>query len=225
MKKIRGYFANVAQAYRLGKTVDRLIGAKLLAITLVGIAVIVAGSMLTRGPVAVFWWLIGLPIILLLVTFIFGRKAEAGAYASIEGQPGAAAAVLQSLKGGWFTTPGVAFNKQQDLVHRVVNRRGVMLISEGPSSRVTALLTSERKRTQRFIGEHPIIEVQTGREPGQVPIPKLTKNLKKRKKQMAPAEVTELRRRLEALGSPQNKMPIPKGPVPRNARGARAMRR
>jgi hypothetical protein len=223
MKRIRKYLANIAQAYRLAKSLDRVIGAKLLAIALVGFAIIFAGGTLI-GP-AVIWWMVGFPIILLTISFYFGRRAEAGAYSSIEGQPGAAAAVLQSLKQGWFTTPGVAFNRQQDLVHRIVNRRGVILVSEGPSARASALLTSERKRTQRFIGENPVLEVQSGREPGQVPITRLTKHLKKLPKKLTAGEVTELRRRLEALGAPQDKMPIPKGPMPRSARAARSMRR
>lgn len=222
MKKLRGYAANIAQAYRLASGLDRTIGAKLIAIAIVGLAAIYAGAALV-GP-GVIWWLMGFPIVLLVIAFVFGRTAEEGAYSSIEGQPGAAAAVLQGLRNGWFTTPGVAFNRNQDLVHRVVNRRGVILISEGPTSRVRELLNSEKKRTQRFIADAPIVEVQTGRDEGQIPLPKLNKHLKKLPKKLAAAEVTELRRRLEALGTGQNQMPLPKGPMPRSAKAARAGR-
>ena len=38
---------------------------------------------------------------LVAATFIFGRRAERAAYAQIEGQPGAAAAALGSLRSGW----------------------------------------------------------------------------------------------------------------------------
>ena len=63
-------------------------------------------------------------------------------------QPGAAAAVIQSFRGGkWPITPAVAANRSQDLVHRVVGKPGVILVSEGPANRVVPMLATERKRT------------------------------------------------------------------------------
>ena len=224
MKKLREYLTNIGQAYAMAKTVDRAIGAKLLAMLIVGFALIFVGGAVGPG-LGFFYWILGVPIVVLVIAYYFGRRAESGAYSQVEGQPGAAAAVMQTLRNGWFTTPAVAFNKNQDLVHRVVNRRGVILVSEGPSSRVRDLLQSERKRTQRFVTDAPIVEVQTGREPGQVPLPELNKHLKKLPKKMTPAEVTEFRRRLEALGSGQAAMPMPKGPMPRSAKAARQIRR
>lgn len=92
------------------------------------------------------------------------------AYHQIEGQPGAAAAVVQSLRGGWLVTPGIAVNKNQDLISRVVGKPGVILISEGPSSRVGHMLGNERKKTARWLPDIPIYEIQVGDEPGQVPL-------------------------------------------------------
>src|SRR6266700_707543 len=75
------------------------------------------------------------------------RKALPSAFA------GAAAAVLQNLRGNWSVTPAVSGNRSMDLVHRAVGRPGVLLISEGPSSRVSALLGAEKKRLARAAHE------------------------------------------------------------------------
>lgn len=224
MKRIRSWWGNIAQAYRLAKVRDRFVGLKMSAIAAVGLAVTYAGGLVV-GPF-IIWVLLGSPMVMIAVAYYFGRTAETGAYASIEGQPGAAAAVLQSMRGAWFSTPGVAVNRQQDLVHRLVSRKGIMLISEGPASRVTPLLTAERKRTARYLPEDTtVIELQTGREHGQIPVPDLARYLRKAPKVLKPAEVTELRRRLAALGNAAQTMPMPKGPMPRNAKAARAMMR
>ena len=64
-------------------------------------------------------------------TAIFGRRATEAMYAQVEGRPGAAAAVLQGMRGDWRVTPAVGFTRNQDLVHRVIGRPGVVLVGEG----------------------------------------------------------------------------------------------
>src|SRR5688572_3477412 len=70
------------------------------------------------------WALGGIPVALLAAMFIFGQRASAAAIGAIEGQPGAAAAVLQSMRGDWRVRPAVAFTRKQDFVHRAVGRPG-----------------------------------------------------------------------------------------------------
>jgi hypothetical protein len=53
---------------------------------------------------------------------------------------------------------------------------------------------------------------------------KLQAALKKLPKSLRGGEVTEVRRRLEALGNAQSAMPIPKGPMPTSARQVRRQR-
>jgi hypothetical protein len=181
-------------------------------------------------PVAYFLnWptglLLALPMALLAGTFWFSRRAMKAAYSQIEGQPGAAAAVIQSLRGGnWLVTPGVAANKSQDLVHRVVGRPGVILVSEGPSNRVVPLLANERKKTARWLPDIPIYEIQVGNDEGQVPLTKLQKSLGKLPRNLRGGEITEVRRKLDALGNAATSMPIPKGPMPTSARQVRRPR-
>jgi Domain of unknown function (DUF4191) len=182
--------------------------------------------------VPIYLWLnwltaliLALPMALLAATFWFSRRAMRAAYTQIDGQPGASAAVIQSLRGGnWLVTPAVAVNKSQDMITRVVGKPGVVLVSEGPSSRVVPLLATERRRTARWLPEVPIYEIQVGNDEGQVPLKNLQKALGKLPRNMRGGEVTEIRRRLDALGNAASSMPIPKGPMPTSARQVRRQR-
>ena len=169
--------------------------------------------------------ILAIPMGLLAGTFWFSRRAMRAAYSQIDGQPGAAAAVIQSLRGGnWLVTPAVAANKSQDIITRVVGKPGVVLVSEGPSSRVVPMLANERKRTARWLPDVPIYEIQVGNEDGQVPLTKLQKSLGKLPRNLRGGEITEMRRRLDALGNAASAMPIPKGPMPTSARQVRRPR-
>jgi hypothetical protein len=169
--------------------------------------------------------LLAIPAGLLAATFWFSRRAMRAAYKQIEGQPGAAGAVIQSIRGGnWAVTPGVAVNKNQDIITRVVGKPGVVLVSEGPSNRVTTMLANERKKTARWVPDVPIYEVQVGSEDGQVPLLKLQSSLNKLPRNLRGGEITDIRRRLDALGNAQSAMPIPKGPMPTSTRQVRRQR-
>jgi hypothetical protein len=218
--KKRGRIAQIREAYRVTKVSDPRIGWILLGLGLGVLSVFVLLGLLLGSPV--FFLIIGIPFALLAVTFVFGRRAEAAAYAQIEGKPGAAAAVLQSLRQGWFVTPAVAVTKNQDVVHRVLGRPGVVLVAEAPASRATNLLANEHKRTSRFVPDVPIHEIVVGDEEGQVPLRKLQRRVMKLPRVMRPAEVTAVRRRLDALTT--TPLPIPKGPLPKGGRMPRSPR-
>ena len=111
------------------------------------------------------------------------------------------------------------------MVSRVVGKPGVILISEGPSSRVSHMLTNERKKTMRWVPDIPIYEVQVGDDENQIPLSKIQKTLSKLPKNLRGSEVTEVRRRLEALGNVQQSLPVPKGPMPTSPRQVRRQRR
>jgi hypothetical protein len=61
---------------------------------------------------------LGLASGLMAAMLLFGRFAQSAQYAAVEGQPGAAAAILQSMRGGWTVTPAVSANRSLDVVHR-----------------------------------------------------------------------------------------------------------
>jgi hypothetical protein len=210
-----GRIAQIRQTYKMARRSDRWVGWIILGILLGVIALSVLVGLFV-GPLWL-WIIVGLPIALLGAAIVFGRRAERAAYGQIEGQPGAAAAALGTLRRGWDTTPMVGANRYQDVVHRAVGRPGIVLIGEGAvAGRVANLLAQEKKRHARVAPDMPVIEVIVGREDGQVPLPRLTRHLNKLPKNIRPAEVTELRQRLRALGS--TPIGIPKGPLPKGAR-------
>jgi hypothetical protein len=125
------------------------------------------------------------------------------------------------LRRGWTTEPAVAFNKQQDVVHRVVGPPGIVLVGEGNPNRLRPLLTSERKRHERVLYEIPVTEVIVGDGEGQVPLPKLVRHVTKLGRKVKPAEITDLLNRLKAIDASRGKVPMPKGPVPTSMKGMR----
>ena len=216
-----GRIKQIRETYTQTAKSDPKIGL-ILAAVFVGVWIIVGaiGFLLTQSPIMgpLFGFVIGL----LSATIVFGKRAERAAYSQIDGQPGASAAVLKSLKAPWSVTPAVAATKNQDFVHRVVGRPGVILVSEGPSNRVRQLLANEKKRTQRFVPDVPIMELQSGNDEGQIPIRKLNRAITKQKKILKPAQVNEIRKRLEALAN--QPISAPKGPMPKSVRAARIQR-
>jgi hypothetical protein len=162
---------------------------------------------------------------LLAALVVFSRRAQAAAYAQLEGRPGAAASALTTLRRGWKSDPAVGFNKQQDVVHRVVGPPGIVLVGEGNAHRLKALLANERRRHERVAAEVPIHEVVVGNEEGQVPLPKLVRSISKLKRQVTPAEMTDLLSRLKAIDAARPNIPLPKGPVPTSMKGLRGQMR
>jgi uncharacterized protein DUF4191 len=150
---------------------------------------------------------------------VFGQVAQRTQYRMLAGQPGAAPSVLENMRGNWTVTPAVAGNRNLDLVHRVVGRPGVILVSEGPSARVGQLLGAEKKRVSRAAQQVPIYDLQVGEEEGQIPIGKLQRHLMKLPRNLTKGQVMELNDRLRAL--PQT-MKMPKGPIPKGARMPKA---
>ena len=164
---------------------------------------------------------LGLLLGLTAAMFLFGRFAQSAQYATIAGQPGAAAAILQSLRGGWTVTPAIAANKNMDVVHRAVGKPGVVLVGEGSPNRLPALLAAEKKRVSRVAYDVPIYDIQVGDEEGQVPIRRLQRHIMKLPRNLKGPAVADLNFRLQAL--PQN-LQMPKGPVSRSGRMPKAPR-
>lgn len=211
--KKKRWWTQVGEAYRLTRGHKRWIGWMLLAI-IVGVTALgmALGSILGRPVYAAF---IALPFALLVATIVFSRMAEQAAYASIAGQPGAAASVMMAIRRGFATTPAVAVNKSQDMVHRAIGRQGIILVAEGGYA-VRGLLTDERRRIERFVPGVPVTTVIIGDGDGFVALSRLQKHMRKLPKALSPAQVREARNRLKAVGGMN--LPLPKGPMPKNLR-------
>jgi hypothetical protein len=186
--------------------------------------IIIGSGLGTLVVLVVVGLLTGLPALLiplgvllgLLVSMIlFGRFAQSAQYSSIEGQPGAAAAVLENMRGNWTVTPAIAANRNMDVVHRAVGRPGVILVGEGSPARLAGLLAAEKKRVARVAYEVPIFEFQVGNEEGQIPLSKLQRKIMRLPRNLKGGAISDLNHRLKAL---QPSLQAPKGPIPKNIR-------
>jgi hypothetical protein len=205
--------AQIRQAYSMTRKTDRRVGWVTLAAFLLVLAVAIGIGLLIGHPIYV--GIIGVMFAVLAATIVFGKRAEKAAFSQVEGQPGAAAAALNMLRRGWTVTPGVAVTRNQDIVHRAVGKPGVVLIAEGGGpSRLGNLLAQEKKKVARFVPDVPIYDVQAGNDEGQVPLRRLNKHLMKLPRNLKNDQVSEVNRRLKALGGMS--LPIPKGPMPKN---------
>jgi hypothetical protein len=217
-----GRMKQVLQSYQMTKKSDPRIGLILLGTFLLAAAGGFALVFLLLGNGLVFPIIFGVLIGTLSVLIIFGRRAQSAALASIEGQPGAAAAALGMLRRGWKTDPAIGFTKQQDVVHRLVGPPGIVLIGEGNLNRLRPLLTAERRKHERVVADVPIHEVIVGDAPGEVPLRKLVRHVSKLGRNIKPAAMTDVLNRLKALDANRSNIPLPKGPMPTSMKGARS---
>jgi hypothetical protein len=210
IKRLTNQVGMLRQAFNLTRKNDpRLPWIMLIAFVVVAAVVEVVGVLLSSPylfiPLAI---LLGL----LAALVVFGRRAQGSAYRQVEGQPGAAAWVLEGMRGDWRVTSGVAGTAQLDAVHRVLGRPGIVLVAEGVPSRTRNLLAQEKKKIARVVGDTPIYDITVGDDEGQIPLRKLSSHVMKLPRNLSAAEVNSLGRRMSALGGAR--MPVPGGPLP-----------
>jgi hypothetical protein len=203
-------FKTIRDAYSVTKSVKPWIGLVLIATFLVVLAIGITLGFVFDHPV--YGGFVTIPVAVLAAMFLFTRVAGSAAYANIEGQIGAGASVLMAIRKGWTTTPAVAVNRQQDMVHRSVGRAGIVLTGEGGFA-VRQMIQDEKKKAERFAPGVPITEVIVGDGDGQISIRKLQKHVTKLPKKLSAHQMREVRARLKAVGGLS--MPIPKGPMPK----------
>jgi hypothetical protein len=210
LKRMTNQVSMIRQAFTMTRKNDpRLPWIMLIAFVVVAAVVEVIGVVL--GSPYLF---IPLAVVLggMVALVVFGRRAQGSAYRQVEGQPGAAAWVLEGMRGDWRVTSGVAGTTQLDAVHRVLGRPGIVLVAEGVPSRTRGLLAQEKKRIARVVGDTPIYDITVGDDDGQIPLRKLSAHVMKLPRNLSPAEVNSLGRRMSALGGAR--MPVPGGPLP-----------
>jgi hypothetical protein len=221
-----GRFQQFRETYRMSKKTDPRIGLWILGSFLVvgALGFLVFFVLLPTGD-TLLGKIISVVGALLFGTLaaliVFGRRAQRSAYRQMEGQPGAAAAALRMLRRGWKTEPAVAFNRQQDVVHRVVGPPGIVLVGEGNPNRLRQLLATERRKHERVAADVPIHEVVAGNGEGEVPLPRLVRHVQKLGRAVKPGEMTDILNRLKALDAQRTNIPLPKGPVPTSMKGMR----
>ncbi|MFN8194138.1 MAG: DUF4191 domain-containing protein [Nocardioidaceae bacterium] len=223
----QGRIKQYVQSYQIAKRTDPRIGLWTLVAFLVG-GLVGFGILWFLPPrdASVFKIIVAAlgAVMFGLVTalIVFSRRAQKAAFEQMEGRPGAALAALSVLRRGWIKedTP-VAFNKQQDMVHRVVGPPGIVLVGEGNPHRLKTLLNGERRRHERVAADVPVHEIVVGNGEGQVPLIKLSGVVTKLPKAIKPAAMTDVVNRLKAIDAARPAIPMPKGPVPTSMKGLR----
>lgn len=188
------------------------------------IALLIVGFVL-GSPL--MWGITGLLLGFLAAMLLFSWRARNGVYKRFEGQPGSGAVALSMLPNKkWITSAQpVAFSGTQDkpqLVHRALGPGGLILIGEGEPGKLKPLLEKERRKHEQVAYGVDVSVVTMGNGAGQIPLDQLAKYIKKLPKQLTPAKIQEVNRRLKALDARPN-LPIPKGYI--NPKGARSAMR
>ena len=197
--------------------------AILMGASMYGAAAVIAAFMLVAwltNMSFIGWLIVGIMgsfTAALLLLSILTRRAL---YSQVEDTAGAVKVALSQIQRGWvIPEQPVAFTREQDLVWRIVGRAGVVLISEGPASRVRPLLQAETKRVTKVMRNVPVHQIQVGHDDGQIALKDLQRELRKLKNVLTPEEVPQVSARINALRS--GEPPIPKGIDPLRAKPSR----
>lgn len=222
-KKAPGRFKQLMRVYRItAKSDPSSAWAALLGFLVSVAAGLLLGYLFNPGAIwsMVLWGLTGVTTGILVAMIIMSKKAEKNAYMRLEGQAGAAGAVLDSqIKRSWRATPmPVAVNaKTKDAVYRMVGPAGVVLIGEGAGARLNQMLDDESRKILRVAPGVTIHKLKLATDESGVRLHKLLKTVYKLKKSMTRAEVSAVANRLSSLGS-GSALPIPKGIDPMKVR-------
>lgn len=154
----------------------------------------------------------GVVVGLLVGANLFAFRAQRGIYAEAADNPGVALQVVRQMRGDWKITEAVQFNRNQEFVHRVVGRPGVILIAEGRSRHVRELLANEARRTRRIAPDVAVHEIIVGTRDGDLPLMKLRSHLGKLPRRLRAPAIRALDVKLKAVAN--TNLPIPKGPMP-----------
>lgn len=217
--KKRRWYNNLADAYRITARTYPWIGWALggLIIALTAMGILIAAL---SGSGWILWPLSGLLTGLLAATVTLSVLVRRAMYSQIEGTIGSVYAVISQIKRGWIVTEQpIAANREQDLVWRLIGRPGVVLITEGPTSRVSPLAQAERKKITRVMQNVPVHIIHVGTGEGQLPLAKLEGALRKLSNVLTTTEVPSIDARLHALNA--HGAPIPKGVDPAKMRPSR----
>jgi hypothetical protein len=219
-----GWFKQLRQVVSMTRKADP---AALWWVLLAALAVLVVGLLVGLWlDMIIYVLILALPLALLAAVIVLGRRAERAAFAQIEGKPGAASAVLQQLRRGWYydqepvaAEAGGQMRGMRDLhnaamVFRAVGKPGVVLIADGPAGAAKRLTVSETRKITRVVGEEvPVHSIVVGRGEGQVPLPKVVKTIKKMPRRISNDDAVAVQQRLKALVG-RNRPPVPAGMDP-----------
>ncbi len=211
-----GMFAQMKQVYKMTREADPNIGWIMLLAGLATLMVFLLIGILLNNWIT--FLLIGIPFAVLVAVMILSRRAEKAAFSQIDGQAGASGAAMSTLRRGWIVDqqPTAVNPRTQDVVFRAIGRPGIVLVTEGPTKRVSQLVNKEKATLRRIAPNVPVHVINAGNGEGQTPMKDVTRTMNKLEKKLTQQEVQAVNNRLSSLGN-QN-LPVPKGVDPMRMR-------
>lgn len=218
------------QAYQITAKHDKALIPVLLISFLIPVAIGVGiGISMNRTVAIVYGSVFGVLFGVLAAMFMLTRRFEKTMFAQMAGQMGGSLAIAQTIRQGWTfaDTPVAVDPRTQAVVFQGVGRGGIVLLAEGGGS-ARKVVDQTRARFTKLVPGVPVTPIYVGEAEGQVPMKRLTKEIRGVKKRnygrgwgkgLSKSEMEAVRNRLKALGAP--KMPVPKGIDPLKARADR----
>ena len=208
----------IGQVFAFTAKQDKWFVPLLMAAVLIPLALTVLLVLLGFGWT---WIPIGILVALFAALIVLNLRTNAAMMNAAEGQPGAAAQIVENLRGDWRVRPAASSTTQFDMVHVVIGRPGVILLGEGQPQRVRGLMGQEKRRLSKVIGSAPIYDYVIGKNEGELSVRKLRSTFMKLPRNLTGKDVNALDKRLGALmARPQ----MPKGAIPKSMRPARGQR-
>jgi hypothetical protein len=202
----------IGQVFAFTARQDKWFIPLLAAAVLIPLALTVLTVLLGFGYI---WIPIGVMVALLGALIVLNLRSNAAMMNAAEGQPGAAASIVENMRGDWRVRPAASSTTQFDMVHVVIGRPGVILLGEGQPQRVRSLIGQEKRRLSKVIGNAPMYDYMIGQGEGELSIRKLRNTVMKLPRNLTGKDVNALDKRLAALmARPQ----MPKGAIPKNMR-------
>lgn len=207
-----GRFKQIGMVFSFTAKRDRLFVPLTVAVVVVPLGAGIAAGVLGAGWM---WVPIGFMIAIMGVMILLNVRSRTAMLAEAEGQPGASISIIKTIRGDWRVHAAIAATTQQDMVHLIIGRPGVILLGEGNPNRVRSLIHQERRRLLKVIGNADLRDFTIGNDEGQIPLGKLQVTFLKLPRTMTGKDVNALDKRITALAArPQ----MPKGAIPKNMR-------
>ena len=202
----------IGQVFAFTAKQDKWFVPLLAAAVLIPVALTVTPVLLGLGLVSIP---VGVMVTLLAALIVLNLRSNSAMMNVAEGQPGAAAQIVENMRGDWRVRPAASSTTQFDMVHVVIGRPGVILLGEGQPQRVRSLIGQEKRRLSKVIGNAPLYDYTVGQNEGELSVRKLRTTFMKLPRNLTGKDVNALDKRLGALmARPQ----MPKGAIPKSMR-------
>src|SRR5258706_1414947 len=122
-----------------------------LVVTVVLVPLIAVGVALALG-LSWIWAPLGVLLALLGTVILLNLRSQKAMMKEAEGQPGAAASIIENMRGDWRVSPAIASTTQFDMVHPVIRRPRRILLREGQPHPGNGLISQDGLRPIQVIG-------------------------------------------------------------------------